>query len=115
MSYDEKNDADTVEELEVLPEDPRGENAGREPSMWASLERWGDGPNGAFLWRVIRCPHCGGEHVHGGGPLAGNPRDLLNYRTAHCGRGGYTLECHFDDADVVRGWEIAPDEPEGAR
>lgn len=37
-----------------------------------------------FLWIIPVCPQCGRRHIHGGGPLGGNPRDLLGSRSAHC-------------------------------
>lgn len=49
-----------------------------------------------FLWIVTEDPLCGDRHVHGGGPLDRDPRELLGHRVAHCCKdvdtiGGYTL------------------------
>jgi hypothetical protein len=37
-----------------------------------------------YLWIVDVCPLCGQRHVHGGGPLDGDPNQLLGHRDAHC-------------------------------
>jgi len=50
------------------------------PIALATLERHATG----YLWIVPVCPHCHQRHTHGGGPLAGNPRDLLGHRVGHC-------------------------------
>jgi hypothetical protein len=58
---------------------------------FARLSRQGD----VWLWVVARCPVCGQRHVHGGGTIAGDPRELLGHRVAHCGlnveSNGYVL------------------------
>lgn len=38
----------------------------------------------AFVWVVKECCLCLGRHIHGGGPLNGDPRALLGVRVAHC-------------------------------
>jgi hypothetical protein len=49
-----------------------------------------------WLWVVSKCPLCGKRHVHGGGPLDGDPHDRLGHRAAHCvtgdTHGGYVLK-----------------------
>jgi len=52
-----------------------------------------------YLWRG-RCPLCGKRHVHGLGPLAGDPKDYLGHRVSHC------LQPHPHD----RGYILALDE-----
>jgi len=37
-----------------------------------------------WLWVVDECPFCGRRHTHGGGDIAGDPRQLLSHRTSHC-------------------------------
>lgn len=44
-----------------------------------------------YLWRVLHCPLCGGQHVHGAGGLDDDPTAYLGHRAAHCGDGGYVL------------------------
>lgn len=48
---------------------------------------------GIYQWVVIKCPHCGKAHRHGGGLIKENaPHQYLGHRVAHCGRGvGYLL------------------------
>jgi hypothetical protein len=38
----------------------------------------------AFAWTVLECPLCLGRHIHGGGPLDGDPLERLGLRAAHC-------------------------------
>lgn len=40
-----------------------------------------------WYWVVERCPFCGRQHTHGGGPLDGDPRRLLGHRSQHCVEG----------------------------
>ena len=37
-----------------------------------------------WLWVVDQCPYCGRRHIHGGGPLDGDPRAVIGARVAHC-------------------------------
>ncbi len=46
----------------------------------ARLERG----RGAWSWVIDICPYCGKKHTHGGGPIEGDPRELLGARAAHC-------------------------------
>jgi hypothetical protein len=61
------------------------------PQALAELSRGRD----CWIWTVKKCPLCGRRHTHGGGPLEGNPRELLSHRVAHCvsgdKAGGYVL------------------------
>ena len=56
----------------------------------------------AFRWEVQNCPVCGKRHVHGGGALQDDPRQVLSHRAAHCFRppenNGYILV----DSDPAR-------------
>jgi hypothetical protein len=38
-----------------------------------------------WQWETISCPHCGGQHWHGGGYLHEDPRKELGHRRGHCG------------------------------
>jgi hypothetical protein len=46
---------------------------------------------GFWRWRVRSCVFCGGEHLHGAGDLAADPRLALGHRSAFCCRSGYWL------------------------
>ena len=46
-------------------------------------------------WKVVECPHCGGDHLHGAGAVGEDRSSYLGHRVSHCsaGRGlGYYLE-----------------------
>ena len=66
-----------------------------------------------WAWVVEVCPVWGcsiGRHVHGGGPLYEDPRDMLGHR-AHLGlRGGYVLT----DPESKRTAELIADVQERA-
>jgi hypothetical protein len=55
-----------------------------------------------YQWIVDVCPLCGQRHAHGGGPLDGDPYQLLGHRNAHCASrsdsqpGGYILVAAAD-------------------
>ena len=41
---------------------------------------------------VVRCPHCGGEHVHGASTEELEPGERIGHRVADCGgAGGYVV------------------------
>lgn len=40
-------------------------------------------------WWEVYCPYCGRRHLHGDGPVEGQPQGGL--RLADCGRGQYDL------------------------
>ena len=44
-----------------------------------------------WQWIVLKCCHCGGRHVHGGGFLREDPRSMLGHRNQYCCRGGYVI------------------------
>jgi len=43
----------------------------------------------AWLWLIPRCPLCGSQHVHGAGPVEGDPRQFLGHRAAPCTAGAW--------------------------
>lgn len=44
----------------------------------------------AGVWHVhVRCPFCGRQHTHSGGPTGETP--TLGVRASHCHRGEYVL------------------------
>lgn len=55
-----------------------------------------------WQWKVDRCPRCNGVHVHGGGPIGGNPRERLGYTAAPCG-GTYLLKEDTAPKAVAKG------------
>jgi hypothetical protein len=63
------------------------------PQIPAMLKKGRD----CFLWITAKCPNCGRQHTHGGGPLDSDPDRHLGHRVAHCVRNrdrvpyGYTL------------------------
>lgn len=57
-------------------------NAKSIPTAEAELVKSEDGS--VWLWVVRNCPHCHQEHVHGGGAMGNNPRNLLSHRVGHC-------------------------------
>ena len=42
---------------------------------------------GLWYWQIVRCPHCGRRHHHGGGSKNQDPRDFLGPWVSHCGTG----------------------------
>lgn len=59
---------------------------------------------GCLSWRVLKCPHCGGRHLHGAGDRRDAVRSYLGYRTCDCvaavGSCGYRLR--WTGAEVDR-------------
>jgi len=37
-----------------------------------------------YLWRVLKCPHCGKKHTHGAGTSEEHAERLLGHRVGHC-------------------------------
>lgn len=50
------------------------------PAAYAQLERGAEN----WIWAIDACPYCGHRHIHGGGSLYGDPRQLLGDRAPHC-------------------------------
>ena len=63
----------------------------RTPEAKAHLVKGAD----CWLWVVDHCPLCGRQHVHGGGSLASDPRQLLGFRVPHCCEDGSEPGCYL--------------------
>jgi hypothetical protein len=61
-----------------------------------------------YRWLVMECPWCGRQHVHGGGPITGDPRTRLCYQRSWCAAkyeetlsAAKKLKCHRDGYILV--------------
>jgi len=58
--------------------------------------------NGVFRWKILECPYCKKEHVHGAGRDEDKVNTYLGHRIQHCnsgpglGSGGYILVAKQD-------------------
>jgi len=70
------------------------------PPAFVTLRRCRD----VNLWVVAHCPLCGQKHVHGGGSLDGDPRELLRHRVPHC-----CWPHRPSDRDIASGYTLVED------
>ncbi|HEX6292173.1 MAG TPA: hypothetical protein VFZ66_23495 [Herpetosiphonaceae bacterium] len=70
--------------------------------------------NLGWIWAVLSCPCCGGEHWHSGGPLYGDPYRFVGPDICHVCPGVTELADDLEQTPVIRRSMIYVLEPDGS-